>query len=301
MKICKFDPATFVFPSSGPYGSIAPGQPLQCTGEKTADVPDAGTGERDQEDRGRGREPEGQKDCLRRTARRSPVIPFDGGLMQPQGIPTRDIGTATHAARQHRTRLGAALAVLVHHARTQSTTRSQSTTTRTLPLVAASSPAINKSTDIRRIHSPGRQADFLSRAERLGSAVDLHRLLLRPMTERDHGEAPGRHRDFVRMYMVPNMGHCSGGPSTDRFDFLTPLMAWVEERKAPDDRGRDRRGHSRPRPPRAAGRCARTRRRCATPDPRAGTSRWRKHSAGGKLHLPRVADARARPRRSRRR
>jgi feruloyl esterase len=30
------------------------------------------------------------------------------------------------------------------------------------------------------------------------------------------------------------MGHCSGGPSTDRFDFLTPLMAWVEERRAPD-------------------------------------------------------------------
>jgi len=34
--------------------------------------------------------------------------------------------------------------------------------------------------------------------------------------------------------MVPNMGHCSGGPSTDRFDFLTPLMAWVEQRRAPD-------------------------------------------------------------------
>jgi feruloyl esterase len=35
--------------------------------------------------------------------------------------------------------------------------------------------------------------------------------------------------------MVPNMGHCSGGPATDRFDFLTPLMAWVEERRAPDE------------------------------------------------------------------
>src|SRR5258708_13645279 len=32
---CKFDPATFIFPSSGVYGSIAPGMPLQCTAPKT--------------------------------------------------------------------------------------------------------------------------------------------------------------------------------------------------------------------------------------------------------------------------
>src|SRR5258708_29642907 len=32
---CKFDPATFVFPSSGVYGSIAPGLPLQCPGAQT--------------------------------------------------------------------------------------------------------------------------------------------------------------------------------------------------------------------------------------------------------------------------
>src|SRR5207245_3472200 len=35
MAACTFDPATFVFPSSGVYGSIAPGMPLQCTGAKT--------------------------------------------------------------------------------------------------------------------------------------------------------------------------------------------------------------------------------------------------------------------------
>jgi len=27
---------------------------------------------------------------------------------------------------------------------------------------------------------------------------------------------------FSRLYLVPNMGHCSGGPATDQFDFLTP-------------------------------------------------------------------------------
>jgi feruloyl esterase len=30
------------------------------------------------------------------------------------------------------------------------------------------------------------------------------------------------------------MNHCSGGPGTDRFDMLTPLVAWVERGEAPD-------------------------------------------------------------------
>jgi hypothetical protein len=39
--------------------------------------------------------------------------------------------------------------------------------------------------------------------------------------------------DFVRLYRVPGMGHCSGGPATDQADFLTPLVAWVEQGQAP--------------------------------------------------------------------
>lgn len=39
--------------------------------------------------------------------------------------------------------------------------------------------------------------------------------------------------DFVRLYRVPGMGHCSGGPAADQADFLTPLVAWVEQGQAP--------------------------------------------------------------------
>lgn len=39
---------------------------------------------------------------------------------------------------------------------------------------------------------------------------------------------------FVRYFPVPGMGHCSGGPSTDQADFLGPLVAWVEQGRAPD-------------------------------------------------------------------
>jgi feruloyl esterase len=39
---------------------------------------------------------------------------------------------------------------------------------------------------------------------------------------------------FARLFLVPNMGHCRGGPATDQFDMLTPLVAWVEHGTVPD-------------------------------------------------------------------
>lgn len=44
----------------------------------------------------------------------------------------------------------------------------------------------------------------------------------------------GQAGDFLRLFNVPGMGHCSGGPSTDQADYLTPLVAWVEQGQAPD-------------------------------------------------------------------
>ncbi|MDQ0570885.1 putative esterase [Variovorax paradoxus] len=43
------------------------------------------------------------------------------------------------------------------------------------------------------------------------------------------GDASG----FARFFPVPGMNHCGGGPATDQFDMLTPLVAWVEQGKAP--------------------------------------------------------------------
>ena len=40
--------------------------------------------------------------------------------------------------------------------------------------------------------------------------------------------------NFARFFRVPGMGHCSGGPATDQFDMLTPLVNWVEGGQAPD-------------------------------------------------------------------
>jgi len=40
--------------------------------------------------------------------------------------------------------------------------------------------------------------------------------------------------NFARFFRVHGMNHCSGGPATDQFDALTPLVNWVEKGQAPD-------------------------------------------------------------------
>ena len=41
-------------------------------------------------------------------------------------------------------------------------------------------------------------------------------------------------RDFFRLFLVPGMGHCSGGPGYNQVDPLPALERWVEEGVAPD-------------------------------------------------------------------
>jgi pimeloyl-ACP methyl ester carboxylesterase len=43
-----------------------------------------------------------------------------------------------------------------------------------------------------------------------------------------------RATDTARLFLVPQMNHCSGGPSCDQFDMLDALIKWVEKGKAPD-------------------------------------------------------------------
>ena len=39
---------------------------------------------------------------------------------------------------------------------------------------------------------------------------------------------------WARLFVVPGMAHCVGGPSTDQFDPLTAMEKWVEEGRAPE-------------------------------------------------------------------
>jgi len=40
--------------------------------------------------------------------------------------------------------------------------------------------------------------------------------------------------EWSRMFLVPGMGHCGGGPSLDHFDMLSALVGWVEKGVAPE-------------------------------------------------------------------
>ncbi|MDE3202573.1 MAG: tannase/feruloyl esterase family alpha/beta hydrolase [Acidobacteriota bacterium] len=40
--------------------------------------------------------------------------------------------------------------------------------------------------------------------------------------------------EWSRIFLVPGMAHCGGGPSLDHFDMLTAIVNWVEKGRAPD-------------------------------------------------------------------
>ncbi len=44
----------------------------------------------------------------------------------------------------------------------------------------------------------------------------------------------GRQSSFARLFPVPGMNHCSGGPAADQFDALEHLVTWVEKGVAPE-------------------------------------------------------------------
>jgi len=51
------------------------------------------------------------------------------------------------------------------------------------------------------------------------------------MANRNGGLAAAQ--NFSRLYPVPGMDHCNGGPTTDQFDFVAPIVGWVENGTSP--------------------------------------------------------------------
>jgi feruloyl esterase len=53
--------------------------------------------------------------------------------------------------------------------------------------------------------------------------------------------------DWLRLYMIPGMGHCGGGPGVNTFDSIGTLEKWVEQGIAPDQiTGKGAQGMTRP-------------------------------------------------------
>jgi feruloyl esterase len=231
---CRFDPATFEF--------AATGEPLQCAGAKTdacltpaqvgaikkmADRPRTSWGEAVVAPNG------------------WPVTgyPYDGGWMEPSGIPARNIGSPTQ--QPGNLSLGTAQLPLFWFTRPDPTYDPVGFDwDRDMDLVVKRAPGVRDDTDLSDFRKHGGKIIFYHGMSDSGPPWTYTAYFYDRITrEAHHGKhrsgknrsARGKREDFARLYLIPNMGHCSGGPATDRFDFLTPLMDWVERRQAPDE------------------------------------------------------------------
>lgn len=67
------------------------------------------------------------------------------------------------------------------------------------------------------------------------NSIDYFESVVSFMSHRhdDRADALERTQEFFRLFMVPGMQHCSGGPGPNTFDMLTALENWVEKGQAP--------------------------------------------------------------------
>lgn len=49
------------------------------------------------------------------------------------------------------------------------------------------------------------------------------------------GGAPAGEQSWIRLFMLPGMGHCGGGEGPDTFDKIGALEGWVEQGKTPEE------------------------------------------------------------------
>jgi len=235
LKTCqsRFDPAIHVFSDTG--------QPLQCSGAKTDSclspeqikaVKDINQGPRNS----LGQTIEAPAGAVARHHPDNTVVgyPYDGGFMAPSGIPSRKIGTPTSAPGDFALGLGQIPYLWISPADPSFDPLSfdwDSDVSKLTP----ESPLVTYSTslNIDTFKSNHGKIIWYHGLSDPGPSVSFTIEYYEALAKKYGGLR--RIQNFSRLYLIPNMGHCGGGPSTSQFDLLTPLVEWVEYGIPPDE------------------------------------------------------------------
>ena len=88
----------------------------------------------------------------------------------------------------------------------------------------------SRSTNLKAFHDHGgKLVIYQGAADPVFSLMDIVSWY-QDLQRRMGAQVPG----FARLFAVPGMSHCNGGPATDQFDALGSLTQWVEHGRAPD-------------------------------------------------------------------
>ena len=157
---------------------------------------------------------------------------WDGGWMATTGIPNRKIGQPTGAPGDFTLGVGTFGYAFLSPANPTYYTLDFNFDT-DLGMLTKSTPIVTMSTsaDIKRFVDYGHKIIWYHGMSDPGPPALGTIKYYQEMAKEFGGLEQAQ--NFSRFYPIPNMGHCNGGPTTDKFDLLTPLVNWVESGVAP--------------------------------------------------------------------
>lgn len=157
--------------------------------------------------------------------------PQDAGWMTPSGQPSRLIGTATSLPGD--ITQGAAQVPYLHITPPQPGFDPLAIDWDTYPgLMTIDPPWLSTRLDISAFKARGGKLILYHGASDPGPSVANTIKYYEDLELLNGGRAATQ--QFSRLFLVPAMTHCSGGPSADSFDALAAIVDWVENDVAPE-------------------------------------------------------------------